>query len=174
MKLPANLEPLVSETELERAIDRVAIRLNIELRNTKPVFICVMKGGLPFTWDLMRRINLDIELDFVRARRYTRDVGSHLVIERDVGIDLTGKTVVLIDDILDRGVTIDYLYRKYLDDAERVYICVLVNKEVEREFDIEADFVALTCPDLFIVGRGMDFEGRFRQLPAIYAWKEEN
>lgn len=173
MKLPSNFELLFSAEELEQAIDRVAVRLNVELRNTKPVFICVMKGGLPFTWDLMRRINLDIEMDFIRVRRYTERKGGKLVVERDVGIDLTGKTVVLIDDILDRGVTINHLLRKYRVVAETVYTCVLVDKKTKRDCPIEADFVAVTCPDVFIVGRGMDYEGKYRQLPAIYTWKEE-
>ena len=172
MKLPDNLELLFSEEELEKAIDRVAVRLNIELRDTHPLFVCVMKGGLPFTWDLMRRVNLDIELDFVRARRYTETTGGDLVVERDISVDLKGKTVVLIDDILDAGVTIGTLKRTYQDLAQRVFTCVLVNKEVEREEPIEPDFAAVRCPDLFIVGRGMDFEGRYRQLPAIYAFKD--
>lgn len=174
MKLPSNFQLLFSAEELDRAIDRVAVRLNIELRDTKPVFVCVMKGGLPFTWDLMRRTNLDIEMDFIRAQRYTEREGGELVVERDVGIDLAGKTVVLIDDILDRGVTISYLRQEYQKVAERVYSCVLVDKKTTRDCPIEADFVAVTCPDVYIVGRGMDYEGRYRQLPAIYTWKEEN
>jgi len=172
MNLPDNLEVLFSSEEIEKAIDRVAVRLNIELRNTRPVFVCVMQGGLPFTWDLMRRVNLDIELDFVRARRYVGTTGQDLSIERDVTVDLKDKTVVLIDDILDAGVTLHELTRIYLQTAQRVLTCVLVNKEVHRDIEIQPDFEALRCPNAYIVGRGMDFEGRFRQLASIYELKE--
>ena len=173
MELPASFQLLHSAADLERAIDRVAVRLNVELRHTKPVFICVMKGGLPFTWDLMRRVNLDLTLDFVRVRRYVRTHGGELVIEHDLTTDIVGRTIVLIDDILDRGVTLNYLYSRYQDVAERVLTCVLVNKDTVRDEPIEADFVGVNCPDSYLVGRGMDFEGRYRQLPAIYEVNEE-
>ena len=93
MKLTDDLELVVPVDELEKAIDRVAVRLNVELLNTQPLFVCVMNGGLPFTWDLMRRVNLDLEFDFVRARRYTETTGGELTVERELTCDLSGKTV---------------------------------------------------------------------------------
>ena len=172
MKLPDNLELLVPADEIECAIDRVAVQLNVELRNVSPVFICVMKGGLPFTWDLMKRINLDVELDFVRVNRYNNSTPGEVKFERDVTIDLSDRTVVLIDDILDEGVTLEFLVDRYRQKARSVHTCVLVDKNINASRSIHADHAAVECPNLFLVGRGMDFNGRYRQLPAIYALQE--
>ncbi|MYD44158.1 MAG: hypoxanthine-guanine phosphoribosyltransferase [Gammaproteobacteria bacterium] len=173
MDIPTNFSMLFSNEEIERAIDRVAVGLNIELEGKDVVFVCVMHGGLPFTWDLMRRVDFNVSLDFVRVQRYDGTTGGQLRTERDYALDLHGKHVVVVDDVLDRGVTLSKLYERFSCMAEQVWSAVLCDKKCLREVDIEADFVALNAPDRYLIGRGMDMDGMYRQLPAIYAMNDE-
>lgn len=170
--LPQHFELLYSSDEIEHAIDRVAVRLNTDLDGKHVVFVCVMHGGLPFTWDLMRRVNFDVALDFVRVHRYDGTKGGEIRTERDFHLDLEGKNAVIVDDVLDRGVTMRKLYERLSGSAERVLSAVLCDKKTLREVDIEADYVALDAPDQYLIGRGMDMDGRYRQLPDIYSMRE--
>ena len=172
MDIPQNFELLYSSAEIERAIDRVAVRLNAALDGEDVVFVCVMHGGLPFTWDLMRRVNFNVSLDFVRVRRYTGTQGGVLRTERDSALDLIGKQAVIVDDVLDRGVTLRELHDRLSRSADRVLSAVLCDKKALREVEVEADFVALDAPDQYLIGRGMDMDGMYRQLPDIYAMKD--
>lgn len=98
--------------------------------------------------------------------------GGMLHFERDFKLDVSEKHVLIVDDVLDRGVTLHGLYDRLSESAEKVYSAVLCDKKTLREVEIEADFVGLSAPDRYLIGRGMDMDGRFRQLPAIYAMKE--
>ena len=167
--LPERFELLFNSEEIERAIDRIAVRLNADLEGKTVVFVCVMHGGLPFTWDLMRRVNIDVELDFVRVHRYDGTKGGEIRTERDFHLDLEGKHAVIVDDVLDRGVTLSKLYERLSGSAASVQSAVLCDKKTLREVDIEADYVALDAPDQYLIGRGMDMNGRYRQLANIYA-----
>lgn len=171
IQVPNDFELLFSSTEIERAIDRVAVRMNVDLEGHDVVFVCVMHGGLPFTWDLMRRIDLNLSLDFVRVHRYTSTRGGDLRTERDFALDLTGKCAIIVDDVLDRGITLQRLYERFSRSADRVLSAVLCDKKALREVEIEADYVALEAPDQYLIGRGMDMDGLYRQLPDIYAMK---
>ena len=167
--IPDNFDVLFGCEEIERAIDRVAIRMNLDLADREVVFVCVMHGGLPFTWDLMRRVQFDVSIDFVRVQRYLGTEGGEIRTERDYHLDIAGKDVVIVDDVLDRGVTLSRLYERLSRRADRVLSAVLCDKKALREVEIEADYVALDAPDQYLIGRGMDMNGRYRQLPAIYA-----
>ena len=170
--IPSDFEVLYDSVEIERAIDRLAVRLNVDLEGKTVVFVCVMNGGLPLTWDLMKRVNLDVELDFVRVRRYDGTRGGALSTERDITTNIEGKDVVIIDDVLDRGVTLSSLVNNLSAVAREVHSVVLVDKKALREVEIEADYVGFEAPDRFLVGRGMDHNGKYRQLPHICAMKE--
>lgn len=170
--VPQNFEILFTHDEVERAIDRIAVRLNVELAGKPVVFICVMHGGLPFTWDLMKRVDLNLELDFVRVRRYDGTKGGLLDTEREVTTDIQGKEVVIVDDVLDRGVTLCKLFEKLSSAGANVRTAVLCRKRAMQEIPFEADYVALHAPDRFLIGRGMDMDGMYRHLPAVYAMRE--
>ncbi len=172
IEIPKNFKLLFSCQHIEHAIDRVAVRLNVDLEGKDVVFVCVMHGGLPFTWDLMRRVQFNVLLDFVRVHRYEATVGGEIRTERDHHLDLAGKNVVIVDDVLDRGVTLSRLYDRLVRSADQVLSAVLCDKKALREVEIEADYVALDAPDRYLIGRGMDMNGMYRQLPDIYAMTE--
>lgn len=170
--LPAGAECLYSATEVDFAIDRVAVRLALRLWETHPVIVCLMTGGLPFTADLLRRFHFDLELDYMHLTRSAdgQDGGTVRVL-RDLQRPLAGRTVLLVDDVLDEGATLSCAQRVVSErQAATVLTAVMVRKEVPHV--AKADFVALDAPDAFLVGRGMDCNGAFRQLSGIYRLPE--
>lgn len=169
MNLPEGARCLFDATEVDRAIDQLAVRMAVALWDANPILVCLMNGGLPFTADLMRRFYFPLELDHVRAARYRGTAGGELRIECWPGRPLEGRTVVLLDDVFDEGITLQRV-RERLADAgpERVLCAVMVRKDVPG-VTFEPDYIALEAPNEFIVGRGMDCDGAYRQLSGIYA-----
>ena len=173
--LPEGAKLLFSAAEVDAAIDRLAVTLALELWETRPILVCMMNGGLPFTADLLRRFHFPLELDYLHATRYPNTAGKdgtsggEVQFERDLQRDITGRTVMLVDDVLDGGITLaaaqEHLAAKC---PERLICAVMVRKDVANA-KASADYVALEAPDEFLIGRGMDLGGAFRQLSGIYS-----
>jgi hypoxanthine phosphoribosyltransferase len=165
-------ERLFSADTVLAAIDRLSVRLTVSLAEENPVLLCVLNGGLPFTAALMQRLQFPLELSYVHVGRYgdaTR--GGELRWHARPGIPLNGRHVVLLDDIADEGVTLAALEAWCRDEgATEVTAAVLLDKKARG--GKRAAFSALECPDRYVFGWGMDFEGYWRNLPEIYALAE--
>ena len=173
--LPKGAKLLFSAAEVDAAIDRLAVTLALELWEAHPILVCMMNGGLPFTGDLLRRFHFPLELDYLHATRYPGSpgeggtCGGAVRFERDLQRDLAGRTVVLVDDVLDGGVTLAAAQQHLAARCpERLISAVMVRKDVAQP-KASADYVALEAPDEFLIGRGMDLGGAFRQLSGIYS-----
>ena len=176
-------ERLYDEAEVEFAIDRLAVRMALDLQDARPILVCVMNGGLPFAAALMRRFAFPLELDYVHAMRYRGGAAvsgtlrtprrGDLQVRVDLARDVTDRTVVLADDVLDRGTTLEEIAARVAQaGAAQIYTAVLVNKKVSgRTF--RADYVALDAPDRYLIGCGMDLGGWYRNLGGIYALPHE-
>ncbi len=164
-------ELLVSADEVRVAVDRVSVRLSLRLQEANPVLLAVMNGALPFAGMLLPRLNFPLEVGYLHVGRY-RDAtrGGELVWHARPTGDLDGRTVVLVDDVLDQGTTLAALldWARAAGAAE-VLSVVLVDKQVATARPVRADFVALQCPDRYLFGCGMDFQGYWRNLPDIHA-----
>lgn len=158
---------------VEAAIARISHEIFQTLGNTSPVVICVMGGGIVFAGQLLTRLKFPLELDYVHASRYqTGIVGKSLHWQSLPKLDLTNRTVLLVDDILDEGITLKTIQEKcYELGAAQVYSAVLVEKALDHVKPISADFVGLVVPNRYVFGYGMDAYGWWRNLPAIYAMK---
>ncbi|TNF90520.1 MAG: hypoxanthine-guanine phosphoribosyltransferase [Gammaproteobacteria bacterium] len=163
-------ECLYKAEEVVAAVDRLAVRLTVALAEENPLLLCVLNGGLPFTGALMQRLQFPLTLSYVHVGRYgdaTR--GGELTWHARPREDVEGRHVVLIDDILDEGVTLAALEAWCMEEgASAVTSAVLLEKGEGGR----ATFAALPCPDRYVFGWGMDFEGYWRNLPAIYALDE--
>lgn len=164
-------ELLVSREEVEAAVDRVSVRLALRLADADPMVLVVMHGALPFAGALLPRLAFPLEVGYVHVSRYRNaTAGGALVWHAQPALDIRDRTVLLVDDVLDRGETLAELVRWAEGaGAREVLSVVLVDKRVESPRPVQADFVALTCPDRYLFGCGMDFRGYWRNLPAIYA-----
>ena len=166
--LPPGARCVFDAEAVDVAVDRVAVELALELWDARPVIVCLMTGGLPFTADLLRRFHFDLELDYMHLSRYQHTTGGETRLVRRLERPLRGRTVLLVDDVLDEGETMATAQRE-VEAAEpaEVLSAVLVRKATDAV--AEVDYAALSGPDEFLVGRGMDCDGAFRQLSGIYA-----
>jgi hypoxanthine phosphoribosyltransferase len=167
---------LRSAAEVDAALARMAKEITERLDGTDPVAFCVMNGGLFVTGKLVEKLPFSLELDYLHATRYgTETCGGNLHWKVRPERKLKGRTVLLVDDILDEGVTLAEITRYCKEEgAAQVYSAVLVDKIHDRKaLGAKADFVGLQVEDRFLFGCGMDIAGYWRHLPALYAMKEQ-
>ncbi|MEE3279003.1 MAG: phosphoribosyltransferase family protein [Pseudomonadota bacterium] len=172
-QLPSDYELLFDANTIEHAIDKTAVRMTLELADAMPVFVCVMNGGLPFMWDLTKRLKFPLAMDFLYATRYDGMDGREIRIHTRPHTNLRDRNVVVVDDVIDEGITLGAVVDELRDEVDAIWTAVLGNKSTSRDSAscpmLEPDFAALTAPAQFLVGRGMDFDGLYRNLTAIYA-----
>lgn len=161
---------LVSETAIKRRLKKLGADISEAYGDEEITVIAIINGAILFTADLLRQIPNSIRLDCIRISSYRNDTRSrgkpHLL--NNLTLDITGRHVLLIDDILDTGKTLSFvvdLIKK--QDPASVRTCVLLDKKGRREVEFEADFVGFQIPDRFVVGYGLDFAERYRNLPNI-------
>lgn len=165
-------ECLYSEQEIKLALNRLATDLQLKLADTNPVLLCVMNGALIITAQLAIRLSFPMQIDSLQISRYRETTqGGGIEWRKKPGIPLRGRTVLIIDDILDEGHTLasilDYCR---MQGAHEVLSAVLVEKKHDRKHPkAKADFVGLTVCDRYVFGYGMDYKNYLRNLPGIYA-----
>lgn len=168
-------ERIHGRATLEAAIARMGEGIADTLQGERAVFLTVMNGGMFFAAPLALAIGCDLEFDYVHATRYGEaTVGREIEWRRRPQARLAGRTVVLVDDILDEGYTLAAL-RDYCiaEGARRVLVAVLCEKRHDRRVPgLQADFVGVEVPDRYVFGYGLDYYGQGRNLPAIYALPE--
>jgi hypoxanthine phosphoribosyltransferase len=173
-QVAARAERLVSPEEMDRAIDRMAGAISERLAGSDPLILCVMTGGIVATGLLLPRLHFQLRLGYVHASRYrgaTR--GGDLVWHYRPSDAIRGETVLIVDDILDVGDTLDAVVRACEEDgAAAVYSAVLVSKR--RPHRREADFVGVELEDRYLYGYGLDYKGNFRNAPGIFAVSPED
>lgn len=160
-----------SSEAVQEAIARLSLEITAELKDACPIVICVMGGGIVFAGQLLTQLNFPLELDYVHASRYQNaTVGKMLIWQALPKLDLSGRTVLLIDDILDEGITLQTIKEKCLElGAKNVLSAVLIEKKLNLAKPIHADFIGLEVPDCYVFGYGMDVYGWWRNLSAIYS-----
>jgi hypoxanthine phosphoribosyltransferase len=176
LKAHAAADMLFSEWQVAEAYDRIADEVKARVGGRIPVVMCVMNGGLVPTAELLARLSCPLELDYLHATRYRgHTIGGQLDWLARPRLPLVGRVVVIVDDIFDEGYTLASIVDHCrAAGAESVVSSVLLDKEHERKIEgFRPDIVGLSCPDRYVYGAGMDYEGLFRNLRAIYALGEE-
>jgi hypoxanthine phosphoribosyltransferase len=157
------------------AVDRMAREITAALAGSFPLVLCVMRGAVVFAGQLLPRLKFPLELDYLDLTRYGNTTrGGETRWRVAPGTAVAGRTVLVLDDILDQGRTLAEVREKLLAaGASRVFYAVLTEKDTGRAKPVRADFVGLRLPDRYVFGYGMDVGGVWRNLPEIYALKEE-
>ena len=171
----ASAEVIHTEEEVAAAVSRVAREITEKLGETNPLLLVVMSGGVPFAGHLMTQLHFPLEFDYLHVTRYGQETsGGALSWRAAPWTPVKGRTVIILDDILDEGLTLAAIVERMKElGAAACYTAVATDKLNGKKKPLKADFVALTVPDRFVFGYGMDVRGAFRNLPAIYAMKEE-
>ncbi|MBE6949580.1 MAG: hypoxanthine phosphoribosyltransferase [Ruminococcaceae bacterium] len=165
-----------TEEQIRERVAEMGKVLTEEYADKHPLMVGVLKGCFVFMADLMREVNILCDIDFMIVSSYgsgTTTTGAVKIL-KDLNQDIEGRHIVIIEDILDSGVTLSYL-KQYLSMRKpaSIKICTLMDKPTRRKADIKADYVGYICPDDFIVGYGLDYDEKYRNLPYIGGLKPE-
>ena len=167
---------LLSEDQIRARIQELGQQLTAEYREKNPIFVGILKGVVVFFADMIRAIPIDCQIDFMAVSSYgggTESSGK-IQVKKDLSADIEDRHVVILEDILDTGLTlrhtVDYLMTKH---PASLKICTLLDKPDRRKAEIQADYIGFTVPNLFVVGYGLDFDERYRNLPYIGVLKPE-
>jgi len=177
MTLHSDIEKvLVTEEELQEINARLGAQITRDFKDKNLLVVGILKGSVYFMTDLTRHIDLPLKLDFLAVSSYgggTRSSGAVKIV-KDIDIDLEGYDVLLIEDILDSGRTLQYVSDMLrARKAKSITICTLLDKPARRVVDLHADYVGCDVPDEFVVGYGLDYDQHYRNLPYIGSLKRE-
>lgn len=170
-KLLAEADLIHSAETVQAAVAAVGRRISERLRDANPLVLCVMSGGVPFVGCLLGHLDFPLDFDYLHVSRYGEGTVGHTLSWRSAPwASVKDRTVLVVDDILDEGVTLAAVRERLRQlGASEVLTAVFADKENGRDKPVHADFVGLTVPDRFVFGFGMDVAGAWRNLPAIYA-----
>ncbi|MDH4291880.1 MAG: hypoxanthine phosphoribosyltransferase [Dehalococcoidia bacterium] len=170
MVFQSQLKILISRDQIAEAVDRLAREINRDYQGKQPLLISVLQGSFVFMADLIRQLDLPLELDFVRLASYgaARESSGKVRVVQGVKTPVEGRDILVIEDIVDTGITIclllDYLRKK---KPASLKLCTLTDKPSRRSVPVPIDYLGFTVPNKFIVGYGLDFDEKFRNLPHI-------
>ena len=169
------LKILISRDEIAKAVNRLASEIKRDYQGKQPLLIGILKGSFMFTADLIRQLDLPLELDFIRLSSYgaARESSGKVRVVQGLKTPIKGRDVLVIEDIVDTGITTSFLF-DYLRKRKpaSLKLCALTDKPSRRRFPVSIDYLGLSLPDKFVVGYGLDFDERFRNLPDIYALED--
>ena len=170
------LEILLTEEIIEEKTKELGAILTADYADKFPLAIGILKGAMPFMSDLMKRVDTYIEIDFMDVSSYGNATVSsgEVKIVKDLNTSVEGRDILIIEDIIDSGITLSYFvdlfkYRK----AKSIKIVTLLDKPTGRKVDLNADYVGFEVPDAFVVGYGLDYAEKYRNLPYIGVLKKE-
>ncbi|OGP73742.1 MAG: hypoxanthine phosphoribosyltransferase [Deltaproteobacteria bacterium RBG_16_50_11] len=165
------LTRLISREELDSIVKELAARISRDYGKKELVLVCILKGAFMFLSDLIRHLQIPVQVDFVRLASYRSGMKTSGIIEitKDIELPVEGKDVLIVEDIVDSGRTLQFLKdRLALSKPDSVKVCALLDKKARREVEIEAEYLGKEVDDVFVVGYGIDFNEDYRYLPEVY------
>lgn len=165
-----NIETLISEEKLQERIQEIAKEIKEDYKDEEVVFVSVLKGAIFFTVDIMKKYDGDCRINFVRVSSYegensTGNITLKIPLKKE---QIEGKNIIVVEDIVDTGRTFNFLMDYIRDmNPKSVKSCVLLDKKARRVIPFEADYVGFSIEDLFVIGYGLDYDEKYRNLPYV-------
>jgi hypoxanthine phosphoribosyltransferase len=167
---------LITEQEISNAVCDLGEKISQDYQGKNLVLVSVLKGSIVFMADLMRSIHMDVSIDFMSVSSYGKGIKTSGVVKiiKDMDASVEGMDILIVEDILDSGLTLSYL-REHLTSkgAQSIRIATLLDKPERRKVDISPDYRCFVVPDEFVVGYGLDFNERYRNLPYVGVLKPQ-
>ena len=170
------LRVLLSEDEIREKVRELGGKITADYKNSNLMLVTVLKGAVVFLADLMRQIDVPAEIDFMVVSSYGSGVKSSGVVKivKDLDVPLAGKDILIVEDILDSGLTLSYIKELLESRGPRsIRIATLLEKPSRRKVDLQADYIGFSVPDEFVIGYGLDYDEKYRNLPYIGILKPE-
>ena len=166
-----NLKTLISKEELDKRIQEIANQITEDYKNQEVIIVCILTGAVYFATDLTKYIKNDtLKIEFMKVSSYgnSKESTGEVKIKKDLENSISGKNVIIVEDIIDTGLTMKTL-KKYLleKNPASLKICTLLDKKERRKVEMEADYVGFDIPNRFVLGYGLDYEEYYRNLPYI-------
>lgn len=165
------LTEIISKDEIDNKIKALADQINRDYSGQELILIGILKGAFIFMADLARALNMPVEIDFVRLSSYGSgtDSSGRITFSKDIELDIGGKHVLVVEDIVDTGYTLKYLKDVLaLKGPRSVKVCCLIDKRERRKVEVDVDYVGFDVPRGFLVGYGLDYNEQYRNLPGIF------
>jgi len=169
------LEQLIPEERIKTRIREMGREISQDFREKTPILIAVLNGSFIFTADLIRELDMECEVDFIKLSSYMNETKSSGTVRlvKDISCNITDRDVLVVEDIVDSGLTVQFLKNRMEGGApSSVSFATLLHKEEVSQIGFELDYVGFNIPNKFVVGYGLDLNQKYRKLPAIYAVKE--
>lgn len=169
-QLKEQMVPFLTSDEINELVEELAAQIEADYDGKEIIFICPLRGSVHLTADLMRKVDLPQQVDFVQVQAVER--GGAIKIVKDISVNIAGKHVLIVEEIIDTGRTLSFLRSRLFASAPAsLKIVTLLDKPARRELPIKADYIGKTIEDRYVVGYGMDSEELGRNYPDIYALK---
>ncbi len=168
-------KPFLTTEQIRTRVTELAEKISRDYVGKEILVVGILKGSFMFFSDLVRSIQQPVTVDFIVASSYIKTTSTGEVkVHYDIKEDLAGKHVLLVDDIIDTGISLNYLRERILmKNPESLKICTFLDKKERRQVDIPLDYVGFEIPNVFVVGYGLDYENQFRNLPYIAIFKKK-
>jgi hypoxanthine phosphoribosyltransferase len=176
MSSEVKLSVLFTAEQIAATVKRLAAEIRRDYLNKNPILIGILKGSFVFLADLVRELNFPLRVEFAQLSSYGRgrESAGKIKVVKDVGVDIKGRHVLVVEDIIDTGLTAQFfLEHLRAKQPASVKLCSLTNKPARSQVEIKIDYLGMSVPDKFIVGYGIDWDERFRYLPEICAIEDE-
>lgn len=171
MTAPEQLKVLLTEEEIRRGVKRLAQEINRDYQQKHPLLLGILKGSFVFMADLVRLLEIPVEIEFVRLSSYgsAKVTSGEIKVVHGLRSKIKGRDVLVIEDIVDAGITVSY-FLDYLRHKKpsSLKLCTLFDKPSRRKVSVAIDYLGFTIPNKFVVGYGLDYDEKFRHLPQLY------
>jgi hypoxanthine phosphoribosyltransferase len=170
-----NLKTLISKERLQKKVKELALQISKDYKERNPILVGILKGSFIFLADLIREVKISHHIDFISVASYgSRKKASGVVrLLKDLSTNVEGKDVIIVEDIIDSGLTLNYIRNNLLTrNPKNLEIVTLLNKKKRRKVKIPLKYVGFSIPDCFVVGYGLDFDEQYRNLPYIAKLEE--
>lgn len=167
---------LLTREQLQEKVKELGKKISEDYKDKNLMIICVLKGGVVFTTDLIREITVPLELDFMAISSYGASTSTSGVVRilKDLETNIEGKDILIVEDIIDSGLTLKYLKEMLISRGPNsVKICTILNKPQRRQENVKVDYIGFDIPDEFVVGYGLDYAEKYRNLPFVGVLKPE-
>lgn len=164
------IEVLLSEEELAQRIAQMGEQISRDYKGESVFVVCILKGAAFFACELAKRITVPLTIDFMATSSYGSGTVSsgNVVVTQDLSLDVEGQNVIIVEDIIDSGNTLKFLSQLFRErKAKSVRLCTMLDKPERREVEVSVDYTGFTIPDKFVVGYGLDYDQKYRNLPYI-------
>lgn len=167
---------LISEDDIQAKIKELAAKISHDYKDKFPVIICILKGAVLFMSDLIKHVNIPVEIDFMALSSYGNSTRSSGVvrIKKDIDVDICDRHVIIVEDIIDSGLTLKYIDDYFMKhNCKSIKICALLDKPAAHKTDLTIDYLGFEIGNEFVVGYGLDYAEKYRNLPYIGILKHE-